>query len=996
MNVLTRQLPGPLAVGFLLGALLVSSLGLAVAAEALDPERRIDQYLVHSWSNKDGLPHPIVSDVIQTRDGYLWLATQGGLARFDGVRFRTFRPRDTPALRVASVKALEEADDGTLWAGSYGGGLVRYLAGEFTAFGTEAGLPTLLVRALAKSADGKLWVGTEDAGVLLFDGERVVQRLGKAEGLPSNFVRALLISRSGDLWLGTDTGGLSRFKEGRLTSWTVAEGLAGQTVTDLLEDRNGALWIATTRGLQRLDEDRLITYGPAQGLTSDYIYSLGEDSDGNLWVGTGGDGLVRYAGGTFSSLGVEDGLPSAFVWDIAEDREGNLWIATEAGLARLQAGPFVMWGRKQGLLDDQVRGVVQTRDDSILVGTPHGLARLSGDAIVQPTHPGLADAYIWSLLETRDGDTWVSIDGVGLARIRDGEITRFAPEDGIGSDIVWSLAEDAQGTIWAGTNQGGLARYANSQWTRIRLADGLGADVVRAVLVDQADDVWAATIGGGLSRIRGDEVTTYTTSDGLGSDTVLALYEDGDAHLWVGTLGGGLSVRLGETFVTLPSSGFAPTTIGSFVEDDQGYLWMGSDHGIRRAERNQLVALARGERSDAPTLGFGPQHGLVGSPGTGFTPTSWKSRDGRLWFTTTQGVGTLDPKQLDLQPRPPPLVIEELLANHEPVDVYREVVLPPGTFDLELRYTAANLGAPDGVRFRYRLKGFDRDWVEVADRRVAYYTNLPPGRFRFEVTAANDDGVWNPVPAVLELRLLPRFYQTWWWKALMVAAALLFLYGLHRLRAGRLELRAAVAEERNRLAREIHDTIAQDLASILIQARVATRKATSDPRGAGERLERITALATGSLAEARSSLLALRSPALEGKDLATALAHTARLLAPDDEPVIDVHSVGNEALAPTVEVELLRVAKEAMTNAVRHSGAHRIKVDLVLAAGEATLRVADDGHGFDPDTATRVGGFGLLGMRERVAALGGTLAILSTPGSGTSIEACVPAAGLAR
>ncbi len=384
----------------------------------------------------------------------------------------------------------------------------------------------------------------------------------------------------------------------------------------------------------------------------------------------------------------------------------------------------------------------------------------------------------------------------------------------------------------------------------------------------------------------------------------------------------------------------------------------------------------------------------------------WGARDGRLWFSTRAGAIVVDPRLVRAK-AVPAVIAEQVLADHHAVDTTRPPVLQPGTFDVEIHYTAPSFTAPDKLRFRYRLEGFDPRWVEAGDRRVAYYTNLPPGRFRFLLTAANEDGAWNPVAARFPLRLLPRYYQTAWFRALMAALTLLALYGLYRLRVSRVEVRAAVAEERNRLAREIHDTIAQDLAGILMQARAGQRVDGGKPADtAGGRLARIAALAERGLEEARRSLRALRPQALDGRDLAAALAEAGRLFAAGPPPHIEVRSRGGDRpLPPIVESELLRIGGEAMTNAVKHGGARHIEVDLDVGRREAVLAVRDDGRGFDPaathgrevrgdggDDGDSVpgSGLGLVGMREHAARLGGQLEVSSAPGEGTRVEVRVP------
>lgn len=972
----------------------------ALPAAGLDPTRRADQYLIDTWDGSKLLNAKTVSAIEQTRDGYLWLGTNAGLLRFDGFDFELFEPANTPAFQAAQVRALLEGQDGSLWIGVYGGGVVQLRNGRFKSFGKEQGLPSLLVQALAVDPGGGLWIGAEGGGVARLEHGKVVETFTRAQGLLRDEVRSILVSRRGDLWIGTERGGLTRRRGGELRTWTREQGLPSDTVMAMYEGVDDALWLATTAGLARLGDDgqSLRTFGIRDGLPTDYLFSVTGDNDGNLWVGTGGGGLSRWTGGGFSTLSTAGGLPNEVIWALREDREGGLWVGTEGGLARLRDSLFTHHGERQGLAADQVRGLLEVRSGALRIATAKGLNRLeNGQISVVGKAQGLPVDYVWSLLEAKDGSLWVSTDGAGLAHL-DGDATRiYTEKDGLGNNMVWSLAEGPDGAIWAGTQSGGVSRFAAGRWTRLTRKDGLGADVVRSLLVDHTGTVWAGTMGGGLSRIAGDTITTYTTKDGLGSDSVLALYEDRELNLWVGAYSGGLSLFRDGRFVTFARrQGFVTDSVGSLIEDDLGFIWFSGNTALHRARRQDLLALftaAPGARADALEVdSFSRENGLVGAVGAGFTPAAWKRRDGRLLFSSSKGMAMVDPRQVERPQRPAPTIVESLLANHREVELDPPPVLPAGTFDVEIHYTAPSLDAPRRTRFRYRLEGYDRDWVEVGGRRVAYYPHLPPGKFAFRVAAAGAGGAWTegtPLP----IRLQPFFYQTGWFKLLLAGLAAWLLYGLYRLRAGRLEARAAVAEERNRMSREMHDTIAQDLMSILMKTRIAQSAARKRAAEPDPHLEAIGNLAAGSLAETRRLLQALRPPALDEKDLAQALRDLAGSLSAGLEVTIGVQTRGDGTIAPAVEAELFRIAKEAMGNALRYSGAHHIEVELTTEGGEVALTVRDDGRGFDPEQTN--GGFGLIGMRERAVSLGGSLTIRSVAGAdtGTEITARAPLKG---
>lgn len=977
--------------------------------------------MIDSWDTADLQGSKTVFAILQTRDGYLWLGGSGGLLRFDGFRFELFEPANTPGMEAAEVRALLETSSGELWVGVLGGGVLRRRDGRFDHFGSAQGLPSDLVRALAMGPDGSVWVGTQ-SGVARIAGDSVVEVIDPSRGLPRSEVRSMYSARSGDLYIGTERDGFCRWRAGELQCFGVAEGLQGDTVMAFAEDAEGAIWVATTKALNflPLGGAALRSYTVADGLASDYIFSLGLDRRGNLWVGTGGAGLSRFAGGHFANLDTNDGLPSDYIWAFFEDDRGSLWVGSEGGLIRMQDSAFTVWSARQGLPANQVHGLLEDREGRVWIAGPQGLSRFenaqfeSARITLLGKAEGLPIAANRSLLEARDGAIWVSTEGAGLVRLAGGSSKLYTEADGLGDDMVWSLAQDRRGAIWAGTQNRGVSRFADGKWQTFGRQEGLGADSVRVLLVDRDDDLWAGTMGGGLSRIHEGRIETFTKRDGLGSDSVLSLYQDEDGNLWVGTLSGGLSLMKDGRFTSFDRRrGFVADAVGSIVAESGGAIWISAKGGPFRFERADLLRLfgegASGRVDRLAVMAFGNSAGFLGAPGTGFTPAALRLRDGRLIFATSKGMNVVDPsKKLGISPPQPPL-IESLLANHKSVDLGSPVVLPAGTYDLEIHYTAPSLGAGKRTFFRYRLVGFDHGWVEVGERRVAYYPNLPPGDYRFEVAAADKFDLSWVEGSRLAVVLLPYFYQTWWFKALLLALLLWALYGFYKLRTDRLEARAAVAEERNRLAREIHDTIAQDLTAILMQARMAQRltlpcQAVSGPPGplgeesqgpgVGGFLGEIAALAASSLTETRRSLQALRPPALDGKTLAQALRELTSSLATGRGVAIAYSAEEVAEPSAAVEVELLRIAKEAMGNALRHGGAKHLEVELRCSESEVLLRVRDDGSGFDPQAA--LGGFGLIGMRERAESLGGTLRVESRPGEGTLVEVRTPLKGRER
>ena len=783
-------------------ALLALTLALPGAAAgpvfALDPALLLTQYGHRAWTadeSEGALPQNSVFSIVQTRDGYLWLATQGGLARFDGVRFTVFDARNTPALRHNDVWRLLEDRQGNLWIGTRGGGLTRYRDGVFSNFSKADGLSSDHIQALWQDRDGSLWIGTRGGGLnRLRDGKFTV--FTTADGLAHDTVYALLGEPDGTLWIGTDGGGISRLRDGKFETLSTAQGLPNATVYALHPDGGAGLWIGTGNGLAHWENGRITaTYRTAQGLSNDNIRDLRLDRQGNLWIGTDGGGLNRFRNGSFSAMTTDQGLSSDSIGAIFEDREGSLWVGTDAGgLNRLKDNRFVPWGEPEGLTNENARSILEDRDGTLWIGTFGGLFRHRGDGFRRlTTADGLSSDVILSLAQTRDGDLWAGTLGAGLNRLRGSRVTHYGKAQGLGNDTVLSLLEDRNGVLWAGTRSGGLHRFENGRFRAFTTADGLSSNDVRYLLEGRDGALWIGTLGGGLNRYQDGRFTAFTTAQGLSNDLVLALHEDANGVLWIGTFGGGLNRYQDGRFTAFTArEGLPDDTVFQILEHDDA-LWMSSNHGVFRVAKDDLDAVAEGRHPMLSPVVYGRADGMRSSECNGaHQPAGWQTRDGHLWFPTIRGVVSLDPRSLAPNPVPPPVVIEELLVDGEAVPLAPEVALPPGRRALEFGFTGLSLLAPEKVRFRYRLDGYDEDWIAAGTRRTAHYTNLPPGPYRFRVEASNNDGVWSAAPATQILRLEPFFWQRrlfWLVYVAAIAGALALGAQFHRRRVRQLKAR---------------------------------------------------------------------------------------------------------------------------------------------------------------------------------------------------------------
>ena len=760
-------------------ALLLVTAG---AASALDPSRAITQYRYRSWNTRDGLPQSSVEAVVQTRDGYLWLGTQEGLARFDGLGFTVFDRSNTRELRHNRVVALHEDRSSTLWIGTEGGGLTRLRAGVFQTFTVKHGLPSERVRELTSDASGKLWVGTDEGLVAWEDDHAAGSVL-----LAGDAVRALKCARDGAVWVGTRRG---LFRAGASGS-VVAVAIPGEgSVSALWLDDDDTLWAGRTRGVARWHAGETSLLGPAAGLPGLNVEAIRRDRHGSLWVGTEGGGLARLRGSRFESFTTRDGLANDLVFRIAEDREGHLWIGMQdGGLARLSDSRFLTWTTREGLAGDVVWPVFGDREGALWVGTSSGgLSRMRGGAI-RPftTRDGLASNSIQALAQDEAGALWIGTRGGGLQRFSDGRFTRFTTRDGLPGDSVKALLADRDGGLWVGTRGNGLARRHGGRFRGFGPADGFSSDTIHALLQDRSGAVWIGTNGQGLVRFSEGAFRAYTTRDGLSADIVNTLLEDADGTLWVGTYGGGLNrLRDGRFTAYTSAQGLFDDAIFSILDDGAGSLWMSCNKGIFRVARQELDALDRGELRSLQPRAYGVEDGMRNRECNGANhPSGWRGADGRLFFPTVEGLVEVDPKRLAGNQLGPPVVIGTLLVDGRPVPPRDGLDFRPGTESFEIQYAGLSFGVPERVRFRYRLEGLDRDWVDVGGRRSAYFTRIPPGEYRFRVTAANEDGVWSDEGASLSFRLRPHFYRTWWFTGAAALGAVDVFAGGSRVRERR-------------------------------------------------------------------------------------------------------------------------------------------------------------------------------------------------------------------
>jgi diguanylate cyclase (GGDEF)-like protein len=757
--------------------ILVILLTFGRKANALDPHKSIAQYAHEVWSTKNGLPETDVMAILQTKDGYLWVGTEEGLARFDGARFVVF-DRKTAGLPNNRVQTLAQTPDGSLWIGTENG-LSRLKNRQFTNYSTRDGLPSNTIRDLWVDRSGALWITTV-AGVRLWQGKGF-ESVPAIEPIAQNSPRQVLRTPQGETWVASDTGlgvsgasGITTLTAGH----TPLEGKLIRTV--LMEDPNGPLWIGTNAGLYRMAKGRISPYFLGSKAAPE-VTALLEDRDHNLWVGTLGNGVIRVNGEGVRHYSVADGLSGVEVKRLYEDTAGNLWVGTfGGGLEVFRDTMFTPYGKPEGVSQNVVWTVMEGRDSSIWIGTQAGgLDRVKdGKVTVYSTSDGFADNTVGALFEGPDGTLWLGKDS-GLAKFKQGKVVRVPLARGPFHEQVHAIYQDGSGTVWIGTRASGVVQLRGSDYRRLNTSDGLAGNDVQAIIPSRRGGIWIGTLGG-LSYDENTRFTNYTSKNGLSADQVISLYEDAEGTLWIGT--DGLNrLKDGKVTVYGDREGLFDQNVLAILEDDQGYLWLSTNKGIFRVSKQQLNELAEGKTSQVTPTMFGTADGMRSAEcNGGSSPAAWKDRQGNLWFATVAGAVRLDPRWGAANRQPLQVHVEDVWADRKHVAPGEELRLPAGGHELELHYSAPYFAGVERVHYKYRLEGFDKEWVNAGARTVAYYTNLPPGGYRFRVVASAFDAAPEGAEADLDFYLTPHFYQTpvFYALAALAGAGLIFLVWL--------------------------------------------------------------------------------------------------------------------------------------------------------------------------------------------------------------------------
>jgi len=989
----------------------------------------VDQFAMETWRTEHGMPQDIVTALLQTRAGYIWIATYNGIAQFDGLRFAVFDSSSTEGLPNSRITSLFEDARGDIWIGHDTGEITRFSDGVFRPVPIRAGWGGGTVSGIGADARGDIWALNLRAEVMRLPGGaffkpplEMVADPSLVPQMVTDGQKRLLVVRNG-LVAEITPSGLRRIRVQATATEPYCERIAAA--------RAGGWWIVTEGRVRRwADGSWREDLGRFNEETTSVVTMM-ESSSGQVLVGTLERGVFihdRELG--WMNLDRRRGLPRDWVRSLAEDREHNLWVGTSGGLAVLRPRKVVMCGPPDDWQGRTVQAIILAHDGALWAATEGaGLYRMQGDSWTQfGSSAGLSNLFVWSVFEDSREHIWAGTWGGGLFRW-DGK--RFIREFDLAErgEPVTAFLESPPGTLWIGTATG-LLRLADNTLSRLAALGGAAAGDVRALGAGLDGRIWIGTQGSGLGCISEGKLRTFHKQDGLPTEFILSFHQEPDGTLWIGTMDRGICRYRNGLFDTITAEAGLPNNVIGHIEDDQlGNLWFNSQKGLFRISKQDLNNCADGHTPSVQPLVFGKAEGLTTMAGSsGFTPSGFRTSDGRLWFPTAQGIAIVNPKSVRRNEVPPSVWVEEIFVEGQRAELSnameqtrqpdamndvasprRTVELRPGQRQLDISFTGISLTSPERVQFKYRLEGLDAEWSDGGARRRVTYPFLPPGRYVFRVKACNSDGLWNEAGDAVAITVLPYFWQSWWFKTGAVAAGFLAVGGgayfaarrRHRRKVERIRREHELERERARIAQDIHDDLGASLTRIGMLSQSAAGD-LNDPARAGAELNDIYTTARDVTRAMDEIVWAVnpRHDTLESlTNYVTRFAHDflsaahirCRLDAEIEVPELTVHSETRH--------NLFLAFKETLNNAVKHSGATEVHVSFQMLHGELKLAVADNGSGFEKSKGAAqpggrlVSGYGMSGIKARLEQIGGRMEIHSTPGEGSRVELFVPIPG---
>lgn len=969
--------------------------GAIATVRAIDPDRAPSQYLRTRWEGSNGFPGGSVYAISQTADGYLWIAAEKGMVRFDGLTFRLFQPKEATAGTDPVALQIAPAPDNALWARLRRSIFARYQDGVYAPVPPDV---LWSATAMAPARDGAMLIADVRLGVVTVHQGRV-QTVISTEDLPRSPVISVAQTASGDFWIGTRDAGLVRVQHGQTVH--VTDGLPDQKINCLVPDGADQLWIGTDEGVARWDGQHAARVTLPAPLDRFPVTTMIKDRDANVWIGSR-DGLLRldYRG----RVSLDRPSPGVGVTALFEDRDGNLWVGTPNGLERWRDGVFTAYPEIRTITNGDVGPILIDATDRVWFAPSSGGLYWTRDGhVAKVDFPGLNNDVIYSL----DGDgseIWLGRQRGGLTRLRTHKDTftaeTFTDKEGLTQNYVYSVHRDRSGAVWAGTLSGGVSRLKDGRFTTYTIADGLASNTVAAVLGAADSTIWFATPNG-VSVLSPRGWRRYSMADGLPSNEINTLFEDSVRNVWLGTTAGLALVRdeRVQSDVSFPEP--LRASILGIGEDRNGWLWIATTDRVLRVDRARLL---RRELAESVLREYDAADGLLGIEGIKRHRSLTTDSHGRVWVSTNGGLAMVDPVRVADRSGPALVKIDGVSADGTPVIGSGVLSIPPRRQRITLAFTALSLSVPERVRFRYRLDGFDREWSEPTITRQAVYTNLGPGPYRFRVIACNSDGAWNVTEVTLPFTIAAAFWETMWFQGAVALVLTAAAWGIYRVRVRQLarQLHVRFEErlaERTRIARDLHDTLLQSFHGAVFRFQAAINVLPDHPAEAKQRLEHAIDRAVRAITEGREAVQDLRSSGSNPHDLPEAIGALGEDLAAaavetDHPPVAMAVAVTGtpQALHPILRDEVYRIAGEALRNAFRHARPRRIEVDIQYDIGHFDVRVRDDGQGIGPAVleAQQAGHFGLSGMRERAELIGGRLDVWSEVGVGTEVHLTIP------
>jgi len=955
-----------------------------------------DPYVIQQWNIEDGLPQSTVRCIAQTPDGYLWVGTWQGLARFDGLQMTVFTSANTPALNTSNIMSLYSDRRGQLWIGTDAGGLVRYVDGAFRRFDSTDGISASRILSITEDGVGRMWFATE-IGIFSYTGNKFLH-FTEANGLPQTYANQVLpfpdgemylgfvgygarvhligdslvveetfpvggytlsIDSAGVLWYGDHKRGFVRRENGQEAA---DRHVPGGVLKETFILRNGEKWVLMPNGIRIISDSAERMLKEIGGISFSEITTVFEDREGIIWLGKEGGGLIRLRKKLAEAFSEANGFPADNILCGLEDRAGQVWIGTwESGLLRSSS----------------------SSRNFLRMTLPNGVSS------------------IYTLCESRDGGIWAGSWGSGLFKIRDGHVHQFSKGIVNSSTSIVSVVEDARGGLWVGTSSDGIEYFNGAEEKILNSSTGWPFNRVNAILCGRNGDTWATISAGGVVRISNGVVTVFKKGTGLNDNSASPLYEDAEGVIWVGTNRGLARWKDGKFSFVSEEQGLFDGIIAQIIEDDLGNLWIGAIHGIYRVRRQELNDAADGKIPAVQCFTIGKEDGMLieETAGAG-TPRCWKTTDGKLWFSTSRGVVVIDPHTVASNPIPPNVLLERAWVENRPVALQNILTLQPGQSKIEVQYTGINFAAPQKIRFKYFLEGFEKEWNDAGSLRLARYTNLDPGSYTFHVIAANSAGIWNEKGASVMIVVEPPFYATWWFRLIVLGfffttGPLIYVVRIRYLKRERekqvqfsRKLIESQEAERKRIAADLHDGLGQNL--LIIKNKLLVALADGGAGGKDLRpdsqVEEASDIVSSTIEEVRSISHNLRPHQLDQlgitKTLRAVVRQASESAAIEFSP--EIHDIDG-MLSPEEEINLFRIVQESLNNIIKHSAATKANASVMKETDFILVTISDNGKGISSSA-----GFGISGMEERAKMFGWKLEVGPQPDGGTVLRLMIP------